>query len=92
MKKFKKQNGFPTRYGYACGYGQTFESDKNADNRISIFECDSHTCLDIKGYIDGHHIWEQFYHSDNGDGFNAIKEAEKAFNRYKRIIKKGDLI
>jgi hypothetical protein len=81
-----KANGFPTRYSYACGNGKTFTCERNADNHISIFENDSHTCLDVKGYIDGHRIWEQFYHCDNAPNWNAIKAAEKAFNYYKRSM------
>lgn len=76
--KFKKQNGFPTRYAYACGYGKTFEKDE--DNRISLFENDSHTCFDIKGFKNGSHFWEQFFHWDG----QSTKKAEKRFNEIKR--------
>lgn len=79
-RKFKKQNGFPTRYAYACGYGVTFEQ---GNDRISIYENDSHTCFDVKGFIAGHRIWAQFFHIDG----NSTKQAEKRFNHYKKAIK-----
>lgn len=53
---------FPTDHGYLCGYGVRFEKDEN--NRVSLFEDDSHNCIDIKGFIDGEHFWDQFFYWD----------------------------
>lgn len=78
--KFKKQNGFPTRYAYACGYGIEFGI---GDNHIRLYENDSHTCYDVKGFIGGKHIWDQFFHCDG----ESTKLAERCFNQYKAIIR-----
>lgn len=53
---------FPDDHGYLCGYGVHFEKDEN--NSLSMFEDGSHNCIDIKGFIDGKHIWEQFFYWD----------------------------
>lgn len=53
---------FPDDHGYLCGYGVHFEKDEN--NSLSMFEDDSHNCIDIKGFIHGKHIWEQFFYWD----------------------------
>lgn len=74
--KFKKQNGFPTKYGYACGHGKE-EWLNNGNRRKTIFEDDSHNCIDVKWtdvYGVGH--WEQFFY---WDGPGAAKKAEKLY-------------
>lgn len=73
---FYKQNGFPTRYGYACGYGK--EEWLNDKRRKTIFEDDSHNCMDVK-WTDENSVghWEQFFY---WDGPGAAKNAEKLYN------------
>ena len=64
---------FPTDHEYLCGYGKRFDLD--SDNRISIFEDDSHNCIDIKGFINGKHFWKQFFYWDyEPDDFFILEE------------------
>ncbi len=72
--KFIKVNGFPTRYGYACGHGKR-------DGEKSMFENESHTCVDIKYWKNGERVWLQFYHVEYGTAWKAIREAEKAYRK-----------
>jgi len=68
-----KQDGFPSRY--ACGYGKEEQLDDN--RRKTIFENDSHTCIDVKWREgSGKLRWEQFFYMD---GPGAAKKAEKLY-------------
>jgi len=83
MRKMIKANGFPTRYAYACGDGKHIIK---GDDSVSIFENDSHTCIDVKYFIGTEHGWFQFFHWDNSKTYNAIHKAEKTFNRLKKKL------
>lgn len=78
--KFVKKNGFPSRYGYACGHGKT---EYDNDNHKSIFECESHNCINVKAMIDGKHTWEQFFHVDEGGFSKAARKAEAFYKKLK---------
>jgi hypothetical protein len=69
---------FPTDHGYLCGHGVRFEKDEN--NRISMFEDDSHNCIDIKGFIDGEHFWDQFFYWDYEPEWLGPEEDEIDYN------------
>ena len=78
MSKLNKANGFPTLYGYACGYGDVQE---NGENRKSIFPDDSMNCLDIKYTLDGKYHWEQFFFWDYPTRHECATVAEKFYKK-----------
>lgn len=56
---------FPSDHGYLCGDGVRFSLDNL--NHISMFEDESHNCIDIKGFINGKHLWDQYFYWDYED-------------------------
>ena len=79
MKQLLKENGFPTKYGYACGYGkEDWSEDKK--RRKTIFEDGSHNCIDVKWEDESGYHWEQFFYMD---GAGAAKKAEKLYKSIK---------
>lgn len=79
---------FPTDHGYLCGDGVRFEKDD--DNRLSMFEDESHNCIDIKGFVDGQHIWEQFFYWDYepSDMIQQLYEDEIDYEEVRRKCQK----
>jgi len=88
-KKLQKDNGFPTSYGYLCGHGAKYEKDE--DNRVSMFEDDSHRCIDIKGFKDGAHFWFQFFYEDYDDVRHLCqKEAERWYDKMAKYFNRKE--
>lgn len=93
-KKFVKKNGFPTLYGYACGYGKKDSMPKEfgLESRKSIFEDESHNCLDVKYTIVGidkfgvpavKHYWEQFFYVEFPSNKACYRKAESFYQNTK---------
>lgn len=78
--KFMKPNGFPTPYGYACGYVKTIS---RMGNSLTISQDGSGNVMDVKGFINDSYVWQQFFHCDY---HNAIGAAEKFM---KKAISRG---
>ena len=85
MKEIKTKAGLVSRYGFLCGYMETRHGIDDTEDRLSLEECDSHTCYDIKGFIHGKHVWKQYFHADyENTGKSSLQRARHFFNRISR--------
>lgn len=68
-----KANGFPTLYGYACGYGKDYTRQDGVWISLRPF-CNG---LEVKGGGS----WDQFFYEDYPTRAKAAQAAEREFER-----------
>jgi hypothetical protein len=80
---------FPDNHGYLCGHGVRFEKDEN--NWLSMFEDESHNCIDIKGFFNGQHVWEQYFYWDYEpeDFFVLEEQGDSSYDKIRKKCQKA---